>query len=172
MKKAIIFLGVLVLLYIGTPFLVTNYPLDLKRAARFATKNAAPRSKTCCAWYVMRALQEGGCPISIYPAWAYEYVLPLHGFKEVSKKDYSPKTGDIVVIERSKKHIWGHIAIFNGKIWVSDFKQRSMNVYKRTYPYKIYRPAHYALNPLKHSLIPGHHAPYTVFTVRFYEKKD
>ena len=139
MKKAIIFLGVLVLLYIGTPFLVTNYPLDLKRAARFATKNAAPRSKTCCAWYVMRALQEGGCPISIYPAWAYEYVLPLHGFKEVSKKNYSPKTGDIVVIERSKKHIWGHIAIFNGKIWVSDFKQRSMNVYNRTYPYKIYR---------------------------------
>jgi hypothetical protein len=111
----------------------------MKRAARFATKNAAPKSKTCCAWYVMRALQEGGCPISIYPAWAYEYVLPLHGFKEVSKKNYSPKTGDIVVIERSKKHIWGHIAIFNGKIWVSDFKQRSMNVYKRTYPYKIYR---------------------------------
>ena len=87
----------------------------------------------------MRALQEGGCPISIYPAWAYEYVLPLHGFKEVSKKNYSPKTGDIVVIERSKKHIWGDIAIYNGKIWVSDFKQRSMNVYKRTYPYKIYR---------------------------------
>ena len=57
MKKAIIFLGVLVLLYIGTPFLLTNYPLDMKRAARFATKNAAPRSKTCCAWYVMRALQ-------------------------------------------------------------------------------------------------------------------
>ena len=139
MKKAIIFLGVLVLLYIGTPFLVTNYPLDMKRAARFATKNAAPRSKTCCAWYVMRALQEGGCPISIYPAWAYEYVLPLHGFREVGKKNYSPKTGDIVVIERSKKHIWGHIAIFNGKIWVSDFKQRSMNVYKKTYPYKIYR---------------------------------
>ena len=131
MKKAIAFLGVLVLLYIGTPFLVTNYPLDMKRAARFATKNAAPRSKTCCAWYVMRALQEGGCPISIYPAWAYEYVLPLHGFREVGKKNYSPKTGDIVVIERSKKHIWGHIAIFNGKIWVSDFKQRSLNVYKR-----------------------------------------
>lgn len=87
----------------------------------------------------MRALQEGGCPISIYPAWAYEHVLPLHGFKEVSKKNYLPKTGDIVVIERSKKHIWGHIAIYNGKIWVSDFKQRSMNVYKRTYPYKIYR---------------------------------
>ena len=120
MKKAIAFLGVLVLLYIGTPFLVTNYPLDMKRAARFATKNAAPRSKTCCAWYVMRALQEGGCPISIYPAWAYEYVLPLHGFREVGKKNYSPKTGDIVVIERSKKHIWGHIAIFNGKMWISD----------------------------------------------------
>ena len=84
-------------------------------------------------------------PISIYPAWAYEHVLPLHGFKEVSKKNYSPKTGDIVVIERSKKHIWGHIAIFNGKIWVSDFKQRSMNVYKKTYLYKIYR--HHTLCP-------------------------
>ena len=59
--------------------------------------------------------------------------------KKSAKKNYSPKTGDIVVIERSKKHIWGHIAIFNGKIWVSDFKQRSMNVYKRKYPYKIYR---------------------------------
>lgn len=139
MKKTFIIFGLLIFIYIFTPVLITKREFNLHTAANFATKNAEPRSKTCCAWYVMRALQEGGCPITIYPAWMYKYTLPLHGFKEVPKKNYTPKIGDVVVIENSKNHIWGHIAIYNGKIWVSDFKQKAMNVYKKQYPYQIFR---------------------------------
>ena len=35
-----------------------NYTFDKEKAAAYVTKNAEPRSKTCCAWYVMRALQK------------------------------------------------------------------------------------------------------------------
>ena len=112
---------------------------NTEKAAEYVTENAAPRSKTCCAWYVMRAMHAGGCPISIYPAWAYKYILPLHNFEKVDKQNYRPKKGDIVVIENSKAHFWGHIAMYNGEIWVSDFKQRSMNPYRKSYPYEIFR---------------------------------
>ena len=29
--------------------------------------------------------------------------------------------------------------MYNGEIWVSDFKQRSMNPYQKSYPYEIFR---------------------------------
>lgn len=131
---------VTLLLIFGTTILFSHLKsFNPEKAARYVTENAAPRSKTCCAWYVMRAMHTGGCPISIYPAWAYKYILPLHNFEKVDKQNYRPQKGDIVVIENSKAHFWGHIAMYNGEIWVSDFKQRSMNPYRKSYPYEIFR---------------------------------
>lgn len=128
------------LLIFGTTILFSHLKsFNPEKAARYVTENAAPHSKTCCAWYVMRAMHAGGCPISIYPAWAYKYILPLHNFEKVDKQNYRPQKGDIVVIENSKAHFWGHIAMYNGEIWVSDFKQRSMNPYRKSYPYEIFR---------------------------------
>lgn len=87
----------------------------------------------------MRAMQAGGCPIGIYPAWMYKYVLPLHKFESVSKDGYQPEKGDIVVFNRTPNHFWGHIAMYDGKQWVSDFKQKSMFVYKYNKGYSIFR---------------------------------
>jgi len=36
----------------------------------------------------MRAMQAGGCPIGIYPAYYYSKVLPKYGFKVIDTKDY------------------------------------------------------------------------------------
>ena len=72
----------------------------------------------------MRAMQAGGCPIGIYPAYYYSKVLPKYGFKVIETKDY--KKGDIIVFPAIKNHIFGHIAIWNGEQCVSDFKQKSM----------------------------------------------
>lgn len=118
------------------------YKLDKAEAAEYATENALSKSHCCCAWFVMRALQQGGCPIGIYPAWAYKYVLPLHRFDNIDKSNYVPQKGDVVVIENSKEHFWGHIAIYNGRQWVSDFKQKSINPYRKSYPYEIFRFNH------------------------------
>jgi hypothetical protein len=35
-----------------------------------------------------------------------------------------PKAGDVAVIQPIPGHPHGHMAMFNGKKWVSDFKQR------------------------------------------------
>lgn len=137
MKIKIILL--IVLFFTTTILFSYTRSFNIEKATNYITKNAAPCSKTCCAWYVMRAMHAGGCFIGIYPAWAYKHILPLHNFEKVDKQNYCPQKGDIVVIENSKEHFWGHIAMYNGEIWVSDFKQRNMNPYRKSYPYEIFR---------------------------------
>lgn len=118
-----------------------NYTFDKEKAAAYVTKNVEPRSKTCCAWYVMRALQEGGCPAYILPAYGYSWLLPRMDFVEVSKENYVPQKGDIIVFPAIGKHIWGHIQMWNGYQWVSDFRQKNMipaKAYRKT-KWKIFR---------------------------------
>lgn len=47
------------------------------------------------------------------------------GFQEISTKDYRPRKGDVSVIPQNEKHVFGHITIYNGKQWVSDFTQNT-----------------------------------------------
>jgi hypothetical protein len=54
-------------------------------------------------------------------------------------KDAHGKKGAIVVFNRTPNHFWGHIAMYDGKQWVSDFKQKSMFVYKYNKGYSIFR---------------------------------
>ena len=72
--------------------------------------------------------------------------MPLVQFNEVPLEGYIPQKEDVVVFERPAwknwKHIsqrWGHIAMYNGEQWISDFKQKKMNPYKKPVPYRIYR---------------------------------
>ena len=58
----------------------------------------------------------------------------------IKQKFDEPKEGDIYIINRTSKHTYGHIAGFSGKQWVSDFKQRSYDVYKENgLTYQYYR---------------------------------
>ncbi|MGH9406013.1 MAG: hypothetical protein ACRD3D_09290 [Terriglobia bacterium] len=55
-------------------------------------------------------------------------------------KDYKPEKGDIVVFGGNKSHPYGHIEVYSGKGWVSDFKQHSMIPYRSDVPsHTIYR---------------------------------
>ena len=77
------------------------------------------------------AIQAGGCPTYIHPASAKEYdtFLPKLGFKSIPLTDYRPVKGDIIVIkppQNQSEHEHGHIAMYNGKKWISDFMQRDM----------------------------------------------
>ena len=79
--------------------------------------------------------------------------------RTVSAKDYGPKLeaagfyqvigsfqkGDVIVIQAVGTHVHGHMAIYHGDIWVSDYKQP--NGY---YPAQAYRDAHTPYKVYRH----------------------
>jgi hypothetical protein len=55
---------------------------------------------------------------------------------------YKNKNGDVVVFDKTTNHENGHIAMFDGDQWISDFKQNDMwggSIRKEAPSYKIYR---------------------------------
>lgn len=138
-KKAIatICLICAILVWNHLPFYYSN-----DRTADYITKNVAPKSRTMCAGYVIRAMWHGGCPIGLLPAYAYSKTLPQMGFEEIPVKGYKPIKGDISVVPSNSTHPFGHIAVYNGKQWVSDFKQSHIlpsKAYKAKGKYQIFR---------------------------------
>jgi len=104
-------------------------------AAQYATRHAEKQSIGYCAKYVANALEAAGLKFQRQPS-AYMYhrngILSKAGFGLVSKgmQGYTPEIGDVCVVDRFNSHEHGHICIWNGKNWVSDFVQRTPNVYK------------------------------------------
>ena len=127
-------LGLFLVLSLAYIIYSHNYSFNVGECVRHAEQHALPKSHTCCAWFVMRALQAGGCPIPIAPAYAYRKIMPMYGFKKVKG---NLLYGDIVVFPAVKGHPWGHVVIWNGKQWISDFKQNSI------FPALAYRQADY-----------------------------
>lgn len=107
-------------------FLYNNYSNDA--AVEYLLKHAEPKSRSLCALYVRRAIEAGGCPTFGQPAsaCAYDSFLPDLGFNEVPQDGYIPQMGDIVVFSAIEGHKHGHICMYDGGGWVSDFRQRSM----------------------------------------------
>lgn len=117
-------------------------------AAKRASRSAHSRSQGRCAMYVRKALQVAG--YSFTPnASAYQYAtrgtLRKAGFTKISNNS-KPQVGDIVVINRSRRHPHGHIAIYDGSNWVSDFRQKSKSPYSQSYPYTTWRDSRYLNN--------------------------
>ena len=80
------------------------------------------------------------------PEWAYNYstFLPKIGFKKISTitsteaSGYVPQKGDIAVYKHgTDTNQPGHICMYTGTKWCSDFKQNNMYVYGRTYTPEI-----------------------------------
>lgn len=142
MKKKIA-LGTILLLIASWFVWAKTYTFNVEKATTHLTKNALPVRRHWCAWYVMRALQAGGCPAILLPAQWYSRFMPMVGFKQVSKKSYKPQAGDVVVFQKPEhwEGCWGHIEMYNGKDWISDVKEKSMRPYapKWKVSYKIFR---------------------------------
>lgn len=105
-------------------------------AADFATRHAEPKSTGYCARYVRTGLQAAGYKFQQQPM-AYQYVtngtLQKMGFEQVSM-DEPPQKGDISVMGPRYQGHAGHISIFNGSNWVSDFVQRRESPYAQITP--------------------------------------
>jgi type VI secretion system secreted protein VgrG len=119
----------------------------VEAAVKHLDDSAQPFPTFKCATYVRQALESGGLDMSARPVSAKDYgpYLDGKGFKKQALKDYKPKKGDIVVIQNYKGgDTNGHIAMYDGKQWVSDFKQRDMwggPGYRKFAPsYEVYRP--------------------------------
>ncbi len=98
------------------------YKYDYKDSIKYLQSQSGQKSRCRCAWFVMRALQEGGCyPCFIYPAYAYKDILPRLGAKEIDESDI--QAGDICVISQNSSSAFGHICVYDGKHWYSDFQQ-------------------------------------------------
>ena len=115
------------LIMIGTILVWSHLPYHYnnEEVAANATAHASGGSRCMCAWYVVKAMWRGGCPIGLIPAYAYEKTLPQMGFYEIPTNGYRPMTGDISVLPQNEKSHFGHIAAWNDKQWVSDFKQKT-----------------------------------------------
>src|SRR3954464_15357338 len=99
--------------------------LDIEKAILHLRSNAQPNSIGRCARFVRLALAAGGVKIDPPPRVAKEYGPLLRKFKftEVPEEDYEPKAGDIVVIQPCVGgNPAGHIAMYSGTEWISDFK--------------------------------------------------
>lgn len=127
---------------------VLRYEYDPITAARYATQHAENRSKKLCGYAVRQAINAGGCPTFGYPGAACDYMdfLPGLGFTEISKSD-KLTVGDIVVFEAVNGHPHGHMAIWNGLQWISDFRQESIIVNRA---YDIENARYFRLIPGKH----------------------
>ena len=142
MKKLLLMLTLSVA--VTAAFIPRRYTCDINKICDVATSNAHGRSQGLCALYVRKALKAGGCCTWGHPLSAKRYndLLTALDFSKIPVNDYHPQRGDIVVFNVVAGHPYGHIAIWNGKQWVSDFFQKNFYVspsYKRAHDYQIFR---------------------------------
>ena len=105
---------------------------DIDAAVTHLNAAAGEKSKHKCARYVREAIEAGGMSTSDRPDYACKYgpFLLRKGFNQINitdPNDYTPIKGDIVVFDTypgQSPDPAGHIQIYNGEKWVSDFVQR------------------------------------------------
>lgn len=121
---------------------------DLDKAIKYLEQHARAFSSRGCAAAVRAALEAGGLDMSDRPKFAADYNQYLHkkGFRSVNKgrgtvlpNGYTPQRGDIIVFDRVGEHQDGHIAMYSGKRWISDFLQNNWYVYENPDTYQIWR---------------------------------
>ena len=116
--------------------IATIYCGDINKAVSHLVSHAKSKSVGLCAKYVADALQAGGFKFTRQGS-AYMYrtngVLKKIGYREISKPSSFQK-GDITVTDRNSAHPHGHIAMYSGSQWISDFRQNSEFVYRSSQP--------------------------------------
>jgi len=108
-----------------------------QKAADYARTHAHPKSTGWCAAYVADALLASGFSFT-RQASAYQYhtngILKNIGFRLQSSKPNPLKKGDVAVHGSNGSHPHGHIQIYDGSKWYSDFVQNSEHVYASNEP--------------------------------------
>jgi hypothetical protein len=132
----------------ATPVFVPDAVLDKNRLADWMDAHALTRSSHHCAMYCRLGMEAAGLGTQDRPrsgdAGDYGPFLLRHGAQVVAPESYTPQVGDTVVFDKTAQHPSGHIEMYDGRQWVSDFMQRSFSPYRdagSTPPFTIYRLA-------------------------------
>lgn len=108
------------------------YTWNIDAAVHHLVSHAHAKSIGYCAAYVANAMQAGGLRFQRQPS-AYMYhtngIMRGMGFYLVPRG--SPRKGDVYVQMNTRSHVHGHMAMYSGSQWVSDFFQASDQVYSR-----------------------------------------
>ena len=119
---------------------------DLKKACEWLHQRAGAGAQHVCAKFVRMAIEAGGLSTNGRPNWAWKYIdyLPTIGFKFIKVvqrgENFSPEPGDIAVYQKGgNPNVPGHICMWTGAEWASDFKQKNMIVYSSTNSAHIFR---------------------------------
>ena len=106
--------------------------LDVRKFTQKLHSISSATSTAKCARSIRIALQSAGARIVNHPVAAADWgnTLQTIGYKKINPSFNNPKEGDIYIIHRTQKHVYGHIAAYTGRQWVSDFRQNSHAVYK------------------------------------------
>ena len=119
-----------------------NADYDLDKICSYAYAKAGDKSKRKCALYVRQALQEGDNKKQIKSglgdANQWNTNLPKIGFVPV--QGTNAQKGDIAWFPPYAGSKEGHVCIFTGSQWVSDFKQKSVQPNSsKSLPYTLFR---------------------------------
>lgn len=98
---------------------------DRKKAVRYLIQNAQPSSRGRCAEYVRMAIEAGGLrPARRGSAKDVGESLLALGFETSARIGSSlPQVADIAIVQPIVGHPHGHICMFDGCRWISDFVQ-------------------------------------------------
>ena len=102
---------------------------DRKSAVDYLTNPAhgwtGTKSKGKCAKAIRKSINAGGVktPKNPVPAKDYQDYLPTLGFNPVELKGYNAQNGDIAVFPAIPGNPYGHIEMYTGDGWQSDYIQ-------------------------------------------------
>lgn len=112
-------------------------PWDAAKAIEHLQSHAQPHSTGNCARYVRQAVEAGGVTLVRHlSAKDYGPSLTAVGFQAVATAGYLHRAGDVGIVQPIPGHPHGHMALFDGTHWISDFVQ-----YHGLYPGAGYRTA-------------------------------
>jgi RHS repeat-associated protein len=131
----------------------SSQAIDVSKSVETLDANALAASSGKCAKYVRLALEAGGADTAAindpnaFTLYAKDYgpLLLREGFALLDiSNGYSAQSGDVAVFPTftGQDPQAGHIQMFNGASWVSDFTQKNFNPFRLqpNLSYEIYRP--------------------------------
>jgi hypothetical protein len=120
---------------------------DLDKAVQYLRQHKEPGSTGHCAQYVRQAIEAGGVTLHRHgSAKDYGPSLTAVGFQKISSgAGYLHRAGDVGIVQPIPGHPHGHMAMFDGTHWISDFVQMH-----GIYPGQSYRDAKPAYQIYRH----------------------
>jgi hypothetical protein len=118
---------------------------DCTKAVASLDANAHSQSIGLCAEYTRMAIEAGGVTVVHVPAAKdYGNSLITVGFVALAAPPAAYMAGDVGIVQPIDGHPYGHMAMYDGKSWVSDFVQMHGLYPSASYravqpPFTIYR---------------------------------